>query len=310
MATIDMAYFNYEHGGLIGRTARGGGSGYDYRGLVRVMGKDDRWPNVFVMGEGDLYDYDGGTGMWGAVEAMREAGGRAYVPLPCSLPRQWGPWAPVIFYDAQTLIVKHFYDHRAPDFASRNRNVLEIRAVGSREILFICTGHGDLNDTELRRQDAENLRWLANPDILAAVLEDFNEPLSGPKHEPPDLDSHHYTDKPHRLLHRLRRGPDGQPEVPHRLATPAMDYLCGRWDFDRGQRVGGIGFVDAAEQAGVFTGTNLPKASGRVPTQIDHILLNPSLAERVVEGSFRIHEPIDPKNPDSDHKRLSVMVNA
>jgi hypothetical protein len=37
------------------------------------MGEDDRWPHLFVMGEGDYYDFFGGKGMWGAVEAMRAA---------------------------------------------------------------------------------------------------------------------------------------------------------------------------------------------------------------------------------------------
>src|SRR6266536_6036411 len=74
VTAIDLAYFNFEHGGLIGGGARGGGSGYEYTGLVRVMGEDDRWPNLFVMGEGDRYDFNGGEGMWGAVAAMRAAG--------------------------------------------------------------------------------------------------------------------------------------------------------------------------------------------------------------------------------------------
>ena len=75
-----------------------------------------------------------------------------------------------------------------------------------------------------------------------------------------------------------------------------------------GRREGGIGFVDMAEQAGIYTGTNLPKPNGRQCSQIDHILLSPALADRVVPGSACIHEPVDPESPDSDHKRLSVTV--
>jgi hypothetical protein len=225
MTQIDLAYFNYAHGGLIGGGARGGGAGYDYTGLVRVIGEDDRWPHLLVMGEGDRYEFDGGDGMWGAAEAMREAGGRPYVPLPCSLPREWGPFAPVIFFDAQTLIVKHFYDHRAPDFAARNRNVLEVRPVGSGERLFAATTHGDLYDAGLRDQDARHLRWLANPALLSAVLADFNEVLSGPHHEPHDLDTNpRYTD-PDLAWRVPGRGRDGgrvhrhEPARHHRPAV-------------------------------------------------------------------------------------------
>jgi len=43
--------------------------------------------------------------MWEAAAAMRAAGGRAYVPLLGSLPRDWGPYAPVIFVDTQTIVI-------------------------------------------------------------------------------------------------------------------------------------------------------------------------------------------------------------
>jgi hypothetical protein len=110
---IDLAYFNYAHGGMANASSRGEKppSGYDFTGLVRVM--QERWPHVLVMGEGDYYEYFGGAGMWGAAEAMREAGGRAYMPLPCQLPREGGPFAPCVFFDAQTLIVKHWCCYRA-----------------------------------------------------------------------------------------------------------------------------------------------------------------------------------------------------
>lgn len=309
MTAIDLAYFNYEHGGTPGSTRHNLEFGrYDYAGLVRVMGEDGRWPHLFVMGEGDYYDFFGGRGMWGAVEAMRNAGGRAYVPLPCALPRQWGPFAPVIFYDAQVLIVVRWYDHRAPDFAARNRNLLMVKPVGGEETLHVSTTHGDLHDPLLRWGDARCLRWLASDDVLGAVLADWNEVLSGPHHEPTDLDDPTVYDKPWLYLHRLHHI-NGHPEVPRRLATYALDYLCGYWDPDLGKRVEGIGFVDACEHAGINTPTNLLRPSGRQPTQIDHILLNRRLAERIVPDSVRVHEPLDPDDPDSDHKRVSVTVD-
>lgn len=60
MTEIDLVYFNYERGGLIGASSRWHEvSRYDYAGLVRVMGDDDRLPHLFVMREGDYYDFFG-----------------------------------------------------------------------------------------------------------------------------------------------------------------------------------------------------------------------------------------------------------
>lgn len=304
---IDLAYFNYEHGGMINDSSRGANppGGYDFTGLVRVM--RERWPHVLVMGEGDYYEYFGGAGMWDAAEAMREAGGRAYVPLPCQLPREWGPFAPCIFFDASTLIVKRWFDHRAPDFAARNRNVLQVRPVGGSEYLYIATGHGDLHDEHYRNADAKNFRWLAFEGVLSALLLDWNEHLSGPQFEPTDLEDRAIYNQPARHLHRMRHT-SGVPDRPYRRTTGALDYLCGAWNERTGRREGGIGFVDVAEQAGIFTGTNLPKPNGRQCTQLDHILVSPDAAERVVPDSACIHEPVDPDAPDSDHKRVSVTV--
>jgi hypothetical protein len=257
------------------------------------------------MGEGDYYEYWGGAGMWGASEAMREAGGRAYVPLPCHLPREWGPFAPVIFFDAQTLIVKRYFDRRAPDFAERNRNTIILRPVRGGDDLHVATLHGDLHEAVYRLADAKNLRWLADEDKLSVVLADWNETLSGPAYEPTDLEDTSIYDKPAQFLHRLRHT-DGRPNRPYRRTTYALDYLCGHWDETEDRRVGGIGWVDIAEQAGIVTGTNLPKPSGRQCVQLDHILLNKTASERVVPGSACIHEPLDPH--PSDHRRVSVSI--
>lgn len=304
MTRIDVALFGSDHGGLIDASPRGDVfRGYDHTRLVRVM-RDD-WPHLFVMTEGDYYEYFGGMGMWGAIEAMRYAGSRPYAPLLCGLPRQWGPFAPVIFYDAQALIVKRWWDHRAPDFSARNRNVLRVKPFEGGEEMWLATGHGDINEPLYRAADAKGQRWLANEDILSVITYDFNEPLSGPHHEPKDLDDQSIPRKAWRFLHRLRHH-HGVPERPTRLVTQATDYLCGWWDYKHSKRVGGIGFRSVAELQGIYTGTNLPKFNNRQEIQIDHILVNRPMAQRLVPGSVRIHEPIDPENPDSDHKRESA----
>jgi hypothetical protein len=307
VTAVDIAYWNFAHGGVQPAATRGAvPTGYNFEGLVRVMGEGDRWPHVIVMGEGDYYTFWGGAGMWGAAEAMRDAGGRAYVPLPCHLPREWGPFAPVIFFDAQTLIVRRYFDGRAPDFAERNRNTLIVRpAAGGEDLLHLAALHGDLHEAVYRLADAKNLRWLAGEDKLSVVLADWNEHLSGPAFEPADLEDTSIYDKPHEYLHRLRHT-DGRPDRPFRRTTYSLDYLCGHWDETAQRRVGGIGFVDVAEQAGITTGTNLPRPNGRQCVQLDHILLNTALAERVVPGSACIHPPLEPH--PSDHLRVSVTV--
>jgi hypothetical protein len=50
---IDLAYFNYEHGGLRNTGYPGGGADYDYADLVRVMSDGDRWPHILCMGFSD-----------------------------------------------------------------------------------------------------------------------------------------------------------------------------------------------------------------------------------------------------------------
>ncbi|GAA1801575.1 hypothetical protein [Actinomadura chokoriensis] len=82
------------------------------------------WPDILVIGEGDLYELNGMEGAFEAAAALRAAGGPAYVPHPCSLPREGGMFAPVIYVDPIKIVVRRFYSHRLPDFASRNRNLL------------------------------------------------------------------------------------------------------------------------------------------------------------------------------------------
>jgi hypothetical protein len=146
MTEIDFAYFNYEHGGLIGGEDRfcSSGRGYDFAGLARVAGDQGRWPHILAIGEADRYGYSGGEGMWEAAAAMRAAGGRAYVPLLGSLPREWGPYAPVIFVDAQSVVIRRWYDPRQPDFAARFRNLLVATLPGrpGSEVFRVVATHG------------------------------------------------------------------------------------------------------------------------------------------------------------------------
>jgi endonuclease/exonuclease/phosphatase family metal-dependent hydrolase len=310
MTVLDIAYINYAHGGSTGDDLHIGdaGSGYDHAGLVRILGEDNRWPDIVVMGEGDRYEFCGGRGGWEAVAAIAGAGGPSYAWLACSLPRQWGPFAPQIFYNPRTVRIHRFFSAHAPDFAERTRNVLIASPATSGKTLYLAATHGDTTSPDLRLQDAMALRWLAREDQLSVIAGDFNEPLSGPQHEPRDLD---VLTSPQQLAwaaHTLRHAA-GRLEQPYHAATGALDFLCGWWDPMQRRRVNGIGFHDVCEQAGIFTPTTIDRHSGQRPTQIDHILVTNALCERIVPHSTRVHEPLKPEHPDSDHKRISVAFD-
>ena len=314
MTEIDVAYFNFEHGGLIGGHdhAYSSGRGYDFAGLVRVAGDQDRWPHILIMGEADRYEMSGGEGMWEAAAAMRAAGGRPYVPLACELPRE-GLYAPVIFADPQAIVVRRFFYHRLPDHAPRNSNLLVASLPGraGQEIFRICTGHGALEGGDARLADATRLRRLADPRIPALVAMDWNSVPSGTAWEDRDLNDPQLWGHPgqewaraHRV--RWRHGPQhADPYVPD---TRALDYLLGFWDPGRGRRAGGIGFYDAAELAGDPAPTQVPVPDGRQRRCIDRILVNAAWKDAIVPGSYHVHQPADPARPDSDHLRVSVTI--
>jgi len=288
------------------------GGGYDFAGLVRVAGDQGRWPHILAMGEADRYGDAGGEGMWEASAAMRAARGRPYVPLLGSLPREWGPYAPVIFVDAQSVVIRRWYDHRQPDFAARFRNLLVATLPGrpSDEVFRVLATHGDLFSGAMRLADAQALRRFADPSVPCLIAGDWNSVPSGPGWEDRELNDlrfwppeAHWARAPQALW---QHGPaQAGPCVPD---TQALDYLIGWWDQAKGCRVGGIGFFDVAELAGDYTPTQVPTPDGRQRRAIDRMIVNKPWAGAIVPGSYQVHQPADPDYPDSDHLRVSVAI--
>lgn len=331
MTRVDISYFNHEHGGremavrggwgggyalsgLAGAGYHGGGHGLDFSGLVQVMADEETpWPDIFIMGEGDKYEYDGEEGTREAARAMRQAGGPGYEPLICSLPREGGPFAPVIFVNPATIEVRRWYSHRAPDFADRNRNLLiaGIPGRGDEDIMRIVARHGDMHDPDLRLADSRKLRRFAEPGIPCLVAEDSNGTPSGPMYEDCQLNDPRYwpPGRQWARAHRAewRHGP-GQAG-PYAADTRALDYLVGWWNPDKQCREGGIGFYDVAELEQNPTPTQVPTPDGRLRRILDRFLVNTALKDKIIPGSYRVHEPVDPDNPDSDHKRISMAVD-
>jgi len=95
----------------------------------------------------------------------------ADVPLLGSLPREWGPHAPVIFADAQSVVIRRWHDHRSPDFATRHRNLLIATVPGREpaEILQVVAVHGDLYSAGTRLANATTLRRFADPAVPCLI---------------------------------------------------------------------------------------------------------------------------------------------
>lgn len=308
MTRVQFDYLNYQHFGNRHPNAHRGeysGFGFDYEGLAQIMGEGDP-PDVFVMGEGDRAEFNGGEGGYEAARALRAVTGRPYVPLFGGLPRQTGPLAPIIFFDPQTISVFRWYDHRLLGFLERNRNLLVATLPGSDEEFEIVAVHLDNNNGKTRLDDAVELVRGARG-TRRVVLGDFNGTQSGPQWEAGDFDI------PGRLTSRsrwgkavFRHGP--RQDGPYEEDTQALDLMLGWWDEDTGHRVGGAGYYDVAELEGNHTPTQMEVPWGRKPRNIDKILVTDPFKDAVVPGSYRVFEPKDPERPKSDHKRVSVTL--
>jgi hypothetical protein len=333
VTNIDFAYFNYEHGGRRNADYTGEGGAYDFAPLCRVIGHEGRWPDVLIMGEADRYEYEGGAGLWGAAAAMRAAGGRNYTPLACSLPREWGPFAPAYFIDTQTVQIWRYFHHGLPDFAARTRNLLRARIPGREDIFHILTGHGDLSGGEQRLADAKNMRRFGYPEFPTVIGEDWNSTPSGPHWAVQDLNDRrrwpHYWMIANRALWRHGRRQAG----PYRADTRDLDYLCGSWRstwrehlanvlthrgpwprgrggaWPRGRHVGGVGFHWVGELVHDNTPTNLAKPNGRQRSQLDGFVVNDLMKDLIVPDSFLVQDHLDPDHPDSDHLVVRVAFN-
>ncbi|MEU4827748.1 hypothetical protein AB0H37_38290 [Actinomadura sp. NPDC023710] len=310
MPNLRLSYVNVEHGGRDTSPGfspySGDGAGYDF-GRVVGMFHDGDWPNVLVLGEGDRYELNGMEGALEAAAAMRAAGGPAYHPHPCSLPREGGMFAPVI-YTTDAVQVRRFYNHRLPDFASRNRNTMFFTLPGSDAPFRIVAWHGDIHSGDGRLADARTFGRWADPTIPTALIGDFNQVPSGPHFAPKDLNTpgvHNPRQLAFRILWRSGRDWTGR----YKYDSRAMDYLCGHWSRIRKKRVGGLGFHHVAELAGDYTPTQGAKPNGRRPLVFDAFLFNESLVPYYVPESYKVHTFRDPTDPDSDHRRVSVSID-
>lgn len=213
MTRLRLSYANIEHGGRTeaGYSAYSGDGGhYDYT-KVTAMVHDGDWPDILIIGEGDRYELNGMEGAHEAAAALRDAGGPAYVPYPCSLPREWGMFAPVIYIDPTKVVVRRFYSHRLPDFAARNRNLMLFTLPGRRDPFRIAVTHGDIYSGDTRLADNHRFDRLADPAIPCALLGDWNTVPSGPHFEPTDMNTPACTTRAPSTTASNGKGEPGRP---------------------------------------------------------------------------------------------------
>jgi hypothetical protein len=323
---LHMGYFNYEHGGIgreagenIGQYFESAVYGYDYDGLVRVVGQDDAWPDILVMGEGDRYEYDGMNGAWGAAEAMKQAGSPPYTPLLGRLANNSGSCGPVVFVDFQKVTPQRWYGGEEPGANERNRNLL----VGypsecPKSRFYLMADHGNIHGGAGRLRDVERYRRLADAARRAILVADWNGVQSGPQWEPQDLNNGNINDKEYMVAGRAL-WEDGYKDIGTRVPdTRSLDYLLGEWrpngpdgePDEWGHRVNGMGFYDVAELKRNATPTQYrkPRKDGREHTQslaYCKFLVNAALKECV--SDYWVREPVE--DHPSDHLMVDVIFD-
>jgi endonuclease/exonuclease/phosphatase family metal-dependent hydrolase len=302
VVTLELAVFNFAQGGLVGGI-NGSRRDHDFSGLVEAMQGD--WPDLLVLCEGAFYTDRGNAGAFAAATAMREAGGRAYMPLPGSLPGN-DTLAPVLFADPQTVVVHRFHSGREPDHRDVQRNLCVASRAGSTERFGLLARHFDVDSGEHRLQEAQQLRRYGNPDFPCAIAGDFNSHPSGPHWTVGNFDQA----QPHRRVTKSAFPPhvDADGNEHHTCDTRALDFLLGPWHEPTGTRLGGAGFWDAAELFKDYTPTvnNLePGTFG--PMTLDRVLVNEPWKDALT--SYRVHAPDDPEAPPSDHRRITVEID-
>lgn len=306
---LEFAYINYEHGGAAAGDWLGSPGEFSMDGLVELFDADGRWPDLGVIGEPERWGFDGQKGKFLAATALNEASGRGYAIELGTLPREWGPIGPAFIYDTTRVNLHRFFSGNEPDFYGRNRNLAHVSLRGRPNQRINVVGcHGDIHSPLYQYLDAQTLRRYANPAVPTVILADWNATLSGPRSEPQNFEVFDEFWQYARLVKWDPNSPHGHP---YTADCTTMNYLCGRWEPNGtgGRRVGGVGFTHAAELDGVHTPTTYPKPNGRDCRQIDGAILNASAAAMLVPGSVQIHEPRDPRNAPSDHKRFSCTLD-
>lgn len=312
---LHVGYFNYKDGGILNPDdGPNGPFRYDFSGLTRVVGKDNAWPHILVMGEGYCYKENNGAAAKAAAEAMYEAGGRHYIPLIGTLPRDWSMAPPVVFVDRETISIHRWHQPTDADFAGHKRNLLVASRKGRRGKFHIIAIHGDTDDGDMRLADAKKLRRYGESSIPCLVAGDWYCTPSGSMWVARDLDDPNIYSVRSAHRGRIIWEHHRKQNRPYRPDTRSLDYLLGWLPDDAipwGERIEGIGFYDVAELARNPAPTQYHEPSPRPHRQLlcyDRFIVNDVLKPNVVPESYRVREALNPH--PSDHLMVDVCIDS
>lgn len=309
---INIALFNFEHGGLRRPGVEDSGlrhaSGYAFDGLINAFADDPLGPDILVLNEAKGYaDGDGGIGQT-AVNLLAEHFHRVYEIRVA--PSDRGPFGPAVIYDPILF--------RLDGFGGWHQTVQNKRGVASfslrakREVRFrVAPQHFDFADGDRRLAEARLIQYLADPAIPTLVAGDLNSIASGP----------HMRQRDWMLVPEWKRShkawQPGGPGTEWVADTRAVDALIGAWVDDRPPGVPGVreirrsGGFRALNEVALVQGMALHDAM-RATTNVDDgliidwLLVNEPWFDALVPGSYRVHVPRS--DPPSDHRLVTATL--
>src|SRR5919202_406687 len=157
--TLHVSYFNYENGGVLNPEAGPNGPfRYDFNGLVRVVGANNEWPDILMMGEGYCYHLEQGKVAKEAAITLQRASKKPYFPFIGALPGNWSVAPPVMFVNTATIKIIRWHHPSDADFAWSKYNLLEVVHKETKQPFHAIVIHGYTDDGDKRLADAKMLR--------------------------------------------------------------------------------------------------------------------------------------------------------
>lgn len=308
MATeISFGLFNYENGG------RQSDGSYDLSGLQEAFSSEDiEAPDIIMINEAKGWRRDGNIMLHAAANALSRQLQRPYAP-EIGQGIRGDATTPALLYDPRVVRLDFWGDESALN--NDKINYGKMRTVGRKAAQFcVSIQHWHPGDGWLRTIEAHETKAIVTgpPTLLAG---DLNNSASGPH---VDMD---WTKAPDHL-----RGSKAilLPNGEYAADTTAMDLMLGDWDWEDGYRTRqvqalarqAIGWNALAELA-YYSGT--PPEEAFKPTVnksdedgggllIDWMLVNDAWREGLVPHTYRVHEPLDPTKPPSDHRLVTATM--
>lgn len=308
---IDVAQFNFEHGGLTSLTHETTGlyfaQGYDLDKLVRAFKDVNTGFDLLVLNEAKFWGHHSSQVALKACELLGERFHRVYdIRIP---PFARGDFGPAVIYDPTVLRLVSFGDNSSTVAENKAGVCTFALRVAPNKTFRVKGLHLDFADGERRLAEVKTIGYLADPSVPCLLTGDLNGLGSGPHMRQREWESV----EPHKRYHKAWQ-PKG-PLGPWVADTRALDYLIGAWStlgFNRPEmRYGGVGFV-ALEEVAIGQGMPVEEAVAATTNTdgglvIDWMLVNEPWYTALVPGSLKVHVPDDGEWP-SDHRLKTATL--